>query len=339
MNVQVESIPQCGIDLIKRFEGYDKELADGRAKAYRDPLHGWEVPTIGFGTTKYPDGSKVKKGDIITRAEAEKYLTWEVEKLCQPALEKIPTWEQMNSNQRGALYSFAYNLGANFYGGQNFNSITKVCDDISRWEDKDWVTEQFEKYRNPGEPVEEGLRRRRRAEAQLFCTPVNDSNNGGNQMSSQYFLLFSQHFDRDPGLDYGRLSINHLEKGIIEIWIVTSATAHIQDREDFHKKGGLIPPQYRLSPKDRKNPWVVNTNPIYMSKIGIEGNFYKINPHIVETDKGGVRGNFGIHKDANVPGSSGCIVMSYDRFKSFEKYMKKLRAEGVTKVPLFVQYS
>ena len=78
----------------------------------------------------------------------------------------------MNQNQQGALYSFAYNLGANFYGGANFQSITRVCDTVSRWKDQGWITEQFEKYRNPGSPAEEGLRRRRRAEAELFCKPA-----------------------------------------------------------------------------------------------------------------------------------------------------------------------
>ena len=78
----------------------------------------------------------------------------------------------MNQNQQGALYSFAYNLGANFYGGANFQSITRVCDTVSKWKDQNWITEQFEKYRNPGSPAEEGLRRRRRAEAELFCKPA-----------------------------------------------------------------------------------------------------------------------------------------------------------------------
>ena len=78
----------------------------------------------------------------------------------------------MNQNQQGALYSFAYNLGANFYGGENFQSITKVCKTFSKWEDVYWITKQFEKYRNPGSAAEEGLRRRRRAEAKLFCKPI-----------------------------------------------------------------------------------------------------------------------------------------------------------------------
>ena len=165
-------VPQCGIDLIKEFEDYQKELSDGRAEAYPDPKKGWQVPTIGYGTTRYPDGRQVKKGDIITRAQAEEYLSWYIEQRCRPALEKIPTWTQMNDNQRGALYSFAYNLGAKFYGGTNFASITRVCDSPERWGDKQWIKDQFVKYRNPGTSVEEGLRRRRVAEANLFCNPI-----------------------------------------------------------------------------------------------------------------------------------------------------------------------
>ncbi|NEQ36959.1 MAG: glycoside hydrolase family protein [Okeania sp. SIO3I5] len=168
-------IPQSGLNLIKKFEGYHQKLSDGRAKAYPDPIYGWEVATIGYGTTKYPNGSKIRKNDIITHAEAEKYLAWEVEEVCKPALERIPTWSQMNKNQQGALYSFAYNLGANFYGGANFQSITKVCDSVSRWDDENWVTKQFEKYRNPGSAAEEGLRRRRRAEAKLFCKLIKNA--------------------------------------------------------------------------------------------------------------------------------------------------------------------
>jgi GH24 family phage-related lysozyme (muramidase) len=163
-------VPQSGINLIKEFEGYEKQLPDGRAQAYRDPIYGWEVPTIGYGTTVYPDGTKVKQGDIITRAQAEEYLADHVDSTCRPDLERIPTWGRMNDNQRGAMYSFAYNLGSKFYGADGFDSITLVCDSPNSWNDKPWVTEQFVKYRNPGTPAEAGLRRRREAEANLFCS-------------------------------------------------------------------------------------------------------------------------------------------------------------------------
>ncbi len=167
-----KSIPQCGLDLIKQFEGYKQKLDDGRVQAYPDPKDGWNVPTIGWGSTKKPDGSPVCQGDIITSEEATVYMMAELENTCRPALEKIPTWSIMNDNQRGALYSFAYNLGAHFYGGANFQSITSVCDSSQRWQEHDWIRKQFVKYRNPGSSVEEGLRRRREEEAKLFCMPV-----------------------------------------------------------------------------------------------------------------------------------------------------------------------
>ncbi len=165
-------ISECGIELIKRFEGYHEQLPDGRARAYPDPLSGWALPTLGYGSTRYPDGSRVKRGDIITRDEAEECLRNEIEKAIAPVLEKIPTWDRMNENQRGALLSFAYNLGAHFYNAQNRGSITLVCDTPEFWGEKKWIENQFSKYCNPGTPVEAGLRRRRKAEAELFCRPV-----------------------------------------------------------------------------------------------------------------------------------------------------------------------
>ena len=168
----LNKIPRSGIEIIKEFEGYAEALPDGRAKAYADPLKGWSLPTIGYGTTRYPNSVPVKEGDIITKDQAETYLIDHVDKYCRGALEKIPTWERMNSNQWGALYSFAYNLGAGFYRGDNFESITRVCDSPDQWNDHRWIEAQFVKYRNPGTSVEAGLRRRRLAEAALFCKPM-----------------------------------------------------------------------------------------------------------------------------------------------------------------------
>ena len=72
----------------------------------------------------------------------------------------------MNDNQRGALLSFAYNLGSGFYGGGNFNTIT------SRLKNKEWdkVPDALYLYRNPGSNVEAGLARRRKAEGKLWST-------------------------------------------------------------------------------------------------------------------------------------------------------------------------
>ena len=154
---------------------------------------------------------------------------------------------------------------------------------------------------------------------------------------SGYFLTFSMGFNRDKGLDDGRLCLRHLEDGTLTVWVATSSTESKQDAEDFHEKGGLIPPEYRVPGLGN---WSVKTAPILMPQTkGVEGNFYQILPFEVKTDKGGVRGDFGIHKDANAPGSLGCIVMSDESFKGFEGKMKELSAEGIKDVPLFITYS
>jgi GH24 family phage-related lysozyme (muramidase) len=70
----------------------------------------------------------------------------------------------MNDNQKGSLLSFAYNLGARFYGSSGFNTITKVL------RNKEWgnVPDTLKMYRNPGSNVEVGLLRRRGAEGRLW---------------------------------------------------------------------------------------------------------------------------------------------------------------------------
>jgi|GEM_PF-2468325 len=154
-------LPLPGVELIKQFEGFSP-------KAYPDPGSGGEPITIGYGCTVKPDGSGWKLGDTVTEVEATQLLYWQLEDMYLPALEKIPAWKELNINQQGALLSFGYNLGANFYGKNGFASITRVLQN-KQW---DQIEATFVEYRNPGSSVEEGLKRRREAEAQLFLTPV-----------------------------------------------------------------------------------------------------------------------------------------------------------------------
>ena len=72
---------------------------------------------------------------------------------------------------------------------------------------------------------------------------------------------------------------------------------------------------------------------------GVEGNFYQIDPHEVKIN-GTLRGDFGVHFDANVPGSSGCVVIRTSvGWQAFEKDMKALLTSGVNEIPLVVSYS
>ncbi len=103
-------------------------------------------------------------GNTITQQEADDLLMFDIETKFIPALQKIPYWNEMNENQQGALLSFTYNLGANFYGSPNFNTITRVL------KNKEWdkVPDALYLYRNPGSNVEAGLARRRKAEGDLW---------------------------------------------------------------------------------------------------------------------------------------------------------------------------
>jgi GH24 family phage-related lysozyme (muramidase) len=150
-------VPQRALDLIKKYEGFS-------ANPYICPAG---VATIGYGNTFYPNGKKVTMSDApVSQTEAEKMLKDVVDKDFVSVLEKsIPYWNEMSDGQKSALISFAYNLGANFYGDMdNFGSITRDL------RDKNWanVPATLLKYRNPGSSFEEGLRKRRTEEGQVW---------------------------------------------------------------------------------------------------------------------------------------------------------------------------
>jgi len=147
----------AALKLIKEFEGCHLE-------AYADPLHGWSVATIGYGTTRYPDGRKVEQGHKITAIEADSLLRREVDQIAAKLRETIPHWREMADQQQCALISFGYNLGSGFYGAANFETIT------ARLRNREWskVPDALLLYRNPGTNVETGLKRRREAEGRLW---------------------------------------------------------------------------------------------------------------------------------------------------------------------------
>jgi len=178
------NIPDPAIELIKTFEGFSRN-------AYPDPRTGGKPYTIGWGSTRKRDGSPFELGDTITPEDAEELLRWQLENEFLPPLEKIPTWPSMNEKQRGAILSFAYNLGAHFYGNSNFTTITEVL------KTGDWsrIESALVLYRNPGTNVEAGLLRRRLTEAQVFLegtsglslSPAGQRYLAGGQTPQAYF--------------------------------------------------------------------------------------------------------------------------------------------------------
>jgi lysozyme len=152
-------VPVKGVELIKEFEGC-------KLTAYPDPHTGGLPATIGWGSTKDFEGKPFKLGDKISQKVADDLLISQIKREFIPALSKIPYWGEMNDNQRGALLSFAYNLGAGFYNSSNFNTISRHL------REKNWglIPKTLEMYRNPGSSVEAGLLRRRKAEGKLWVS-------------------------------------------------------------------------------------------------------------------------------------------------------------------------
>lgn len=149
-------VPDQAVAIVTDFEAFVDHVYDD----------GVGVATIGYGTTRYPDGRPVRFGDPnITEKTAEIYLSRDLESTVHLLNASIPHWDEMNSNQRSALISFAYNLGDHFFGDPNFRTITSTLRD-KRWHD---VPKAMELYSNPNDPkVHAGLLRRRKAEGELW---------------------------------------------------------------------------------------------------------------------------------------------------------------------------
>lgn len=146
------------IDLIKEFEGL-------YLKAYKDPVG---IPTIGWGTIRYPDGRAVKMGDTCTKEEAQLWLEHEVNGFIEQ-VDKLVKYD-VNENMFGALVSFSYNVGAGALGSStllkylNAGRVMDAADQLLIWN----------KATVNGKKVElAGLTRRRKMERELFITPVN----------------------------------------------------------------------------------------------------------------------------------------------------------------------
>lgn len=154
-------IPSAAITLIKKQEIFSR-------KAYWD-VNGW---AIGYGSHHWPNGDRVFEGETCTEDQADKMLMAYLDKECTPALSRIPSWSQMNDNQKASLYDFSYNLGAGFYGSKGFESITNLCNRLDEWSRNALVLSVFALYDHAGGKINADLLKRRKAEAALFCKAV-----------------------------------------------------------------------------------------------------------------------------------------------------------------------
>jgi lysozyme len=142
-----------GKKLIQEFESFE-------GKPY---LCSAGVPTIGFGSTIYLDGTKVKLSDReINKAEAENLFSKTLTKYEDAVNKSVAV--PLTQNQFDACVSLCYNIGQ-----RNFATSTLVKE-INSGAPNETTSAQFLRWNKAMGIVSAGLSRRRKAEQKLYLS-------------------------------------------------------------------------------------------------------------------------------------------------------------------------
>jgi len=145
-------ISQTGIDLIKSFEGL-------KLTAYKCSAG---VPTIGYGSTFYPDFKPVKMGDKLKDIqEAEELLKVTLQSF-ESTINGLFYNITLNQNQFDALVCFVYNIGPNAFAASTLLKKAKVNPNDKA------IQLEFNKWINSGGKKSKGLIDRRKTESKLY---------------------------------------------------------------------------------------------------------------------------------------------------------------------------
>lgn len=116
--------------LVRRFEGL-----------YLSPyLCPAAIPTIGYGTTHYPDGVRVTLADPpITKEQAEAYLQHELWKCLNAGLLMCAQLGLWGDKAQAAIGDFIYNLGVTRFQGSTLrrkimaDDMDGACAELAKW--------------------------------------------------------------------------------------------------------------------------------------------------------------------------------------------------------------
>lgn len=144
------NIGDRGLDLIRAFEGF-------RADPYLDAVG---VPTIGYGSTYYPDGQRVRLTDPpISEPEARRLMQATLAEFEDGIADALRVG--VTQSQFDALVCWAFNIGVS--AAQNSTLMKKLNSG-----DYFGAADQFLRWNKAGGVVLRGLSRRRAAERALF---------------------------------------------------------------------------------------------------------------------------------------------------------------------------
>lgn len=143
-----------GYDIIKSFEGLS-------LKPY---LCSAKVPTCGYGSTFYENGTRVQMSDPpITKQRAEELLQFSADRFARKVMNLVK--KPITQNQLNALTSFAYNLGSGALASSTLLKRVNVNpNDVT-------IRNEFLRWNKVNGVALKGLTNRRIKEADLYFTP------------------------------------------------------------------------------------------------------------------------------------------------------------------------
>ena len=142
-------VTTSGIEMICAFEGL-------HLSAYDDGVGVW---SIGFGTTVYPSGVRVKEGDECTLEQAKSFMAHDLKKFEHAVEQAVKV--SIHQNQFDALVSLTYNIGAGAFRNSTLLNKLNVGDYHG-------ASAQFDVWNKAGGRVLQGLINRRAVERMLF---------------------------------------------------------------------------------------------------------------------------------------------------------------------------
>ncbi|MEG4964781.1 hypothetical protein [Microcoleus sp. K4-B3] len=142
-------------------------------------------------------------------------------------------------------------------------------------------------------------------------------------------LIFTMNLAQSPELIYGNLQLIYPSSEAID-YVATSGCADWQRPGDEWQRGkGPIP----------AGDYQIPSEPYYLETRGVEGDFFHITPDPVVSAHG-IRAELGLHFDANVPGSAGCVVIkNREGWRQFCDRLASIAELGVKSLPLTVKYN
>jgi GH24 family phage-related lysozyme (muramidase) len=305
------------LQVIREFESFS-------AAAYPDPGTGGEPWTIGWGSTFNKDGGPFRRGDTISRAEADALLARDVN-IAATAVDRALPGVDLTDNQKAALVSFAYNIGSGAFAGSTLVKRLQASEDpntVARAELPRW-------NRGAG-GVLPGLARRRAAELALFTGDRNPTLATPAQQTARPYLRLTRFGKVRDSRGLEALKLELVRPGVTSTLSVTSGAPGAQAfRTGAASRSGSLEPlpegRYGLGPVEWANG-VGNYSASWGPGLGAV--WVAIN---YQTPGTTARSALGFHLDSNIktaPGSAGCVVFqSTDDLRKFVGWMNESKPQ------------